>query len=96
MSFIRRVDAPATPTLLRVRVSPSRRSFYDPTKAIWESVEETPTVGIDVFSLRGLKLRVGGLPDLSHAALAQQGGYVVVPEAGAGTKRHGGLEAGQS
>ena len=28
------------------------------------------------------------LPDLAHAALAEQGGDVVVPEAGAGTEGH--------
>jgi hypothetical protein len=31
---------------------------------------------------------VGRLPDLAHAALAEEGGDVVVPEAGAGTEGH--------
>ena len=34
------------------------------------------------------QLRVGGLPDLSHAAFPEQGGNVVVPEAGAGGQGH--------
>ncbi len=34
------------------------------------------------------QLRVGGLPDLAHAALADEGGDVVVPEAGAGGEWH--------
>ena len=38
------------------------------------------------------QLRVGGLPDLSHAALADEAGHGVVPEAGAGTEGHGGLD----
>ena len=36
-----------------------------------------------------VKLRVGGLPDLAHPALAEEGGDVVVAEAGAGFERHG-------
>ena len=36
-----------------------------------------------------LQLGVGGLPDLAHAALAEQGGDVVVPEAGAVAEGHG-------
>ena len=32
---------------------------------------------------------VGGLPDLAHAALAEEGGDIVVPEAGAWTQGHG-------
>ncbi len=35
-----------------------------------------------------VELLVGGLPDLAHAALAEEGGDVVVPEAGAGTEGH--------
>ena len=38
------------------------------------------------------QLGIRGLPDLSHAALAEQGGHVVVSEAGAGTQGHGLLE----
>ena len=34
------------------------------------------------------ELRVGGLPDLPHAAFANEGGHVVVPEAGAGAEGH--------
>ena len=37
------------------------------------------------------ELGVGGLPDLAHPAFAEEGGDVVVPEAGAGSKGHGGL-----
>ena len=33
-----------------------------------------------------IELRVGGLPDLAHAALADEGGHVVMAEAGAGTE----------
>ena len=36
-----------------------------------------------------IELRVGGLPDLAHAAFPEEGGNVVVPEAGAGTQGHG-------
>ena len=38
-----------------------------------------------------VELRVGSLPHLSHAALANQGGHRVVPETGAGAQGHGGL-----
>ena len=34
-------------------------------------------------------MRVVGLPDLTHAALAKEGGHVVVPEAGASGRGHG-------
>ena len=34
------------------------------------------------------QLRVGGLIDLSHPALADLGGYVIVAESGAGGQRH--------
>jgi len=46
-------------------------------------------VGQDLQRDLAVELRVGGLPDLSHAALAQEGGDVVVPEAGAGSEGHG-------
>ncbi len=36
-----------------------------------------------------VELRVGGLPHLSHAALADEGGNVIMPKAGAGLQRHG-------
>ena len=52
-------------------------------------------VGEDLQGHLAVELGVGGLPDLAHAALAQQGGDIVVPEAGAGTERHRGLEKGQ-
>ena len=42
-----------------------------------------------------VELRVGGLPDLAHAAFAQEGGHVVVPEAGAWTQEHDDVETGQ-
>ena len=57
------------------QMSPSR-----PT-AIWLSSGDTTGLAVE--------LRVGGLPDLAHAALAEQGGHVVVAEAGAGAKGHG-------
>ena len=39
-----------------------------------------------------VQLRVGGLPDLAHAAFPEEGGDVVVAEAGAGGQGHGDLE----
>ncbi len=39
-----------------------------------------------------VELRVGGLPDLPHAPLPEEGGHVVVPEAGAWTRGHDLLE----
>ena len=36
-----------------------------------------------------VELRIGGLPDLAHAALAEQRGDVVVAEAGADVEGHG-------
>ncbi len=35
-----------------------------------------------------VELRVAGLPDFTHAAFADEGGHVVVPEAGARTQGH--------
>ena len=46
-------------------------------------------VGQDLQGDLAVELRVGDLPDLAHAPLAQERGDVVVPEAGAGTQRHG-------
>ncbi len=37
---------------------------------------------------RRCELGVGGLPDLAHAALAEEGGHVVVAEAGADGQGH--------
>ena len=45
-------------------------------------------VGEDLQGDLAVELGVGGLPDLSHPAFAEQGGDVVVPEAGAGTEGH--------
>jgi len=39
-------------------------------------------VGEDLQRDLAVELGVGGLPDLAHAALAQEGGHVIVPEAG--------------
>ena len=39
-----------------------------------------------------VELGVSRLPDLPHAALADEGGDIIVPEAGAGTERHTGPE----
>ncbi len=41
-------------------------------------------VGEDLQRDLAVELRVGRLPDLAHAALAEQGGDVVVAEASAG------------
>ena len=38
--------------------------------------------------MRAAQLRGGGLPDLAHAAFPEQGGDVVVAEAGAGGEGH--------
>ena len=35
-----------------------------------------------------VQLRVGGLPDLAHAAFAEESGDVIVPEARTGTESH--------
>ena len=48
--------------------------------------------GIREASVGSVERTVGRLPDLAHAALAEEGGDVVVPEAGAGAEWHGGLE----
>ena len=52
-------------------------------------------VGEDLQRDLAVELRVGGLPDLAHAAFPEEGGDVIVPEAGTGTEWHGGLEKGQ-
>ena len=46
-------------------------------------------VGQDLQRDLSIELRVGGMPDLSHAPLAEERGDVVVPEAGAGGQGHG-------
>ncbi len=56
---------------------------FEPGEAIWISREG---VGEDLQRDLAVELRVGGLPDLAHPALAQEGGDVIVPEAGAGTE----------
>ena len=43
-------------------------------------------------TLTPVECRGDGLPDLAHAALAQEGGHGVVTEAGAGTESHRGME----
>ena len=45
-------------------------------------------VGEDLQGDLPVELRVGGLPDLSHAPLPEEGSDVVVPETGAGTQGH--------
>ena len=45
-------------------------------------------LGQDLQRHLPVQLRIGGLVDLAHAALADQGGDVVVPEAGAGLQSH--------
>ncbi len=46
-------------------------------------------VGQDLQRHLAAQLRVGGLPDLPHPAFPEEGGDVVVAEAGAGTEGHG-------
>ena len=46
-------------------------------------------VGQDFQGDFAAQLGVGGLPDLAHAALPEEGGDVVVPEAGADGQGHG-------
>ena len=57
----------------------------EPGEPIWISREG---VGEDLQGDLAIELRVGGLPDLAHPALAEEGGDVVVPEAGAGGQSH--------
>ena len=45
-------------------------------------------VGEDLQRDLAVELRVGGLPDLAHAALAEEGGHVVVADRSAGTEGH--------
>ena len=45
-------------------------------------------VGEDLQRDLAVELGVGGLPDLAHAALANEGGHVIVPEAGASGQGH--------
>ena len=45
-------------------------------------------LGQDLQRHLPVQLRLGGLVALAHAALADQGGDVVVPEAGAGLEWH--------
>ena len=59
----------------------------EPGKPVWVSREG---VGEDLQRDLAVELRVGGLPDLAHAALADEGRDGVVPEAGAGAEGHGG------
>ena len=46
-------------------------------------------VGEDLQRDLAVELRVGGLPDLAHAALAEQSGDVVVADRGSGCQSHG-------
>ena len=46
-------------------------------------------LGEDLQGDLAVELRVGGLPDLAHPAFPEEGGDVVVPEAGAGGQGHG-------
>ena len=46
------------------------------------------SVGQDLQGDLAIQLGVGGLPDLTHAPFAEEGGHVVVPEAGAGAEGH--------
>ena len=45
-------------------------------------------VGEDLQRHQAVELGVGGLPALSHPALAEEGDHVIVPEKGTGTERH--------
>ena len=57
----------------------------EPGEPVWVAGEG---VGEDLQGDLAVELRVGGLPDLAHAALAEQGGDVVVAEARAGSEWH--------
>ena len=48
-------------------------------------------VGQDLQGDLAVEQGVGGLPDLAHAALTNEGGNVIVPEAGASGQGHGGV-----
>jgi hypothetical protein len=66
-------------------VVPTRENLrlpLEPGKAVRVSGEG---VGEDLQRDLAVELGVGGLPDLAHASLADEGGHVVMPEAGAGT-----------
>ena len=54
----------------------------EPIRVVSEGVRENLQRDLAV------ELRVGGLPDLAHAPLAEEGRDVVVAEAGAGTEGH--------
>ena len=58
----------------------------EPGKPIWISDEG---VREDLQRDLAVELGVGGLPDLAHAALAEQGCDVVVPKTSAGSEWHG-------
>ena len=45
-------------------------------------------LGQDLQGDLAVELRVGGLIDLAHTPLADEGGHVVMAEAGADLKRH--------
>ena len=62
----------------------------EPGEALWVSREG---VGEDLQRDLAVELRVGRLPDLAHAAFPEEGGDVVVPEAGARVKSHHSLAA---
>ena len=54
----------------------------EPVRISRESVWE------DLQGNLAVELRVGGLPDLAHAAFPEEGGDVVMPEAGTGAESH--------
>ena len=57
----------------------------EPGEPVWISREG---VGEDLQGDLAVELRVGGLPDLAHAPFADEGGDVVVAEAGADSESH--------
>jgi hypothetical protein len=57
----------------------------EPGEALWISREG---VGEDFQRDLAVELGVGRLPDLAHSPLTEQGGDVVVPEAGASGQGH--------
>ena len=76
-----------------LRLARDLRFPLEPGEAIWIRREG---VGQDLQGDLAAQLRVGGLPDLAHAALAEKGGHVVVVEAGAGSEWHDLVEANGS
>ena len=68
-----------------VQAGQDLRLPLEPGEAVGISRE---SVGEDLQGDIAVELRVGGLPDLAHAAFADEGGHVVVAETGADGQGH--------